>query len=113
METRFLEVHVGNRAEYVPLDRWRPEVSGRPTIVALPIPRPYGDWGKIVNFRIEESLPDAAGALIEWLVNKSGWTVEEDGATVSICPPAVAWVRWRPPPSSATRAPGRGRRCRS
>jgi ATP-dependent helicase/nuclease subunit A len=77
---------MGTEAEYVPLDRWRPEVSGRPTIVALPIPRPYGDWGKIVNFRIEESLPDAAGALIEWLVNKSGWTVEEDGATVSICP---------------------------
>jgi superfamily I DNA/RNA helicase len=70
----------------VPLQTWRPEISKRPTIVALPIPRPYGDWEKIVNFRIDESLPDAAGALIEWLMNTSGWTVEEDGATVSIRP---------------------------
>ena len=72
--------------EYVPLEQWRPEVSGRPTIVALAIPRPYGDWGKIVNFRIDESLPDAVGAFVDWLVNKSGWTVEEQSAAVPIRP---------------------------
>jgi len=78
----FAPVMGGNatEAEYVPLETWRSEVR-RPTIVALPVPRPYGDWGKIVNFRIEESLPDAVGALIEWLVSTSGWTVEEDGDT--------------------------------
>jgi ATP-dependent helicase/nuclease subunit A len=83
----FAPVMGGNATEapYVPLETWRSEVS-RPTIVALPVPRPYGDWGKIVNFRIEESLPDAVGALIEWLVNTSGWFVEEDGDTVAIRP---------------------------
>ena len=54
--------------EYVPLEPWRAEVSGRPTIVALPVPRPYGDWGRIANFRIDESLPDATGAFVDWLV---------------------------------------------
>jgi ATP-dependent helicase/nuclease subunit A len=70
--------------EYVPLEKWRPEISGRPTIVALPIPRPYGDYGTIVNFRIEESLPEAISAFIKWLVNESGWTVQEDGDAVPI-----------------------------
>jgi ATP-dependent exoDNAse (exonuclease V) beta subunit len=72
--------------EYVPLEPSREEVSGRPTIVALPVPRPYGDWGRIANFRIEESLPEAVGAFVDWLVSDSGWTVEEAGSTVPIRP---------------------------
>ena len=70
--------------EYVPLEKWRPEITGRPTIIALPVPRPYGDYGTIVNFRIDESLPEATGAFIDWLVNQSGWTVAENGDTVPI-----------------------------
>jgi len=72
--------------EYVPLEKWRTEIIARPTIVALPIPRPYGDYGKIVNFRIDESLPEATGAFVDWLVNESGWTVEENGRAVAISP---------------------------
>jgi ATP-dependent helicase/nuclease subunit A len=72
--------------EYVPLEKSRTEIIGRPTIIALPIPRPYGDYGTIVNFRIDESLPEAAGAFINWLVNESGWTVEENGRAVAISP---------------------------
>jgi ATP-dependent exoDNAse (exonuclease V) beta subunit len=75
-----------SQAAYVPLDRWRPEIAGRPTIVALPVPRPYADYGKITNRQIEESLPDATGAFIEWLTNESGWTVEEDEKQVGVRP---------------------------
>jgi ATP-dependent helicase/nuclease subunit A len=67
----------GSHAAYVPLQRARPEIAGRPTIIALPVPRPYGDYGTIVNWGIDESFPDAVGAFIAWLVNESGWTVEE------------------------------------
>ena len=35
---------------------FRDEPPGRPTVVALPVPRPYSDWGKIVKLGIEESL---------------------------------------------------------
>jgi ATP-dependent exoDNAse (exonuclease V) beta subunit len=70
----------------VPLENWRTEIIGRPTIVALPVPRPYGDYGTIVNFRIDETLPEATGAYIDWLVNQSGWTVEENGGGVPISP---------------------------
>jgi ATP-dependent exoDNAse (exonuclease V) beta subunit len=74
------------QASYVPLERWRPDIAGRPTIVALPVPQPYSDWGRIANWRIEESLPNAVGAFISWLANESGWTVEEDGNQVAIGP---------------------------
>ena len=80
----------GSQAAYVPLEPSRPEIVGRPTLVALPVPRPYGDYGNIVNSRIDESFPDAVGAFIAWLVNESGWTVEEDGHSVPIRPRHIA-----------------------
>jgi ATP-dependent exoDNAse (exonuclease V) beta subunit len=72
--------------EYVPLENWRPEITGRPTIIALPVPRPYNDRGNIVNSSIDTSLPEATGAFIDWLVSESGWTVEEDKQLVRIAP---------------------------
>jgi ATP-dependent exoDNAse (exonuclease V) beta subunit len=80
----------GAQAAYVPLAASRREITGRPTLVALPVPRPYGDHGKIIKSRIDESFPEAAAAFIAWLVNESGWTVEEDGTTVPIRPQHIA-----------------------
>src|SRR5258705_13500592 len=51
-----------SQAAYVPLQPSRSEIAGQPTIVALPVPTPYGDYGKIVDGRISESFPDAVGA---------------------------------------------------
>ena len=64
-----------SQAAYVPLEPYRDEPGDRPSLVALPVPRPYGDYGRIVNFRIEDSFPDAVGAYVDWLVNQSGWTI--------------------------------------
>jgi ATP-dependent exoDNAse (exonuclease V) beta subunit len=72
--------------EYVPLENWRPEITGRPTIIALPVPRPYNDRGNITKAPIDASLPEATGAFIDWLVNESGWTVEEEKKQVAIAP---------------------------
>jgi ATP-dependent exoDNAse (exonuclease V) beta subunit len=76
----------GSQASYVPLEPWRQEIAERPTIVALPVPGPYSDGGKITNRQIDESLPDAVGAFVSWLTNDSGWTVEERGKLVAIAP---------------------------
>lgn len=75
---------------YVALEQARDEVSGRPTIVALPTPRPYGDYGKVTDWSINESLPCAVGAFVDWLINESGWMVEEAGQEVAIRPRHIA-----------------------
>ena len=75
---------------YLPLERSRPEVTGRPTIVALPVPRPYGDFGRVTDWSINESLPGAVGAFVDWLINESGWLVEEERRAVLIRPRHIA-----------------------
>ncbi len=63
------------QSQYVPLQPRREEFAGQPTIVALPAPKPYGDYGSIVTWKIDESLPDAVGGFVDWLIDRSGWTV--------------------------------------
>jgi len=67
----------GSQASYVALDPFRAAIPGQPAVVALPAPKIYGDREKVVNFRIEESYPDAVAAYVEWLIGKSGWKVSE------------------------------------
>jgi ATP-dependent helicase/nuclease subunit A len=67
------------QAQYVPLKPYRTGVSTQPAIVALPVAQPYGDFGKVVDWKIDESLPKQVAAFVNWLVNDSGWTVTERG----------------------------------
>ena len=71
---------------YVALEKHRPEPSERPSVVALPVPRPYGPWGRVSGRAIEESLPPAVAAFVDWLTRESGWTVEEGGRQVPVEP---------------------------
>jgi ATP-dependent exoDNAse (exonuclease V) beta subunit len=65
------------QADYVPLMEFRSGVETQPALIALPVPAPYGDYGKIVEWKIDESLPDGVAAFVDWLVRESGWTVTE------------------------------------
>ncbi|HET9752070.1 MAG TPA: UvrD-helicase domain-containing protein, partial [Myxococcales bacterium] len=67
----------GSQAAYVALDQFRPALEQQPAVVALPAPRIYSERDKVVNFRIEESYPDAVAAFVDWLIGKSGWKVTE------------------------------------
>ena len=67
------------QARYVPLAPHRSRIDSQPAIVALPVPAPYGDYGKVVEWKIDESLPDGVAAFVDWLVNVSGWKVTERG----------------------------------
>ncbi len=69
-----------SQAAYVSLAAHRADPSGQPTIVALPVPRPYSDYGRIASWVIDESFPDAVGAFVDWLIHESGWTVSERGS---------------------------------
>jgi ATP-dependent exoDNAse (exonuclease V) beta subunit len=64
------------QAAYEPLSPAR-EDSAQPPIIALPVPKPYGHFGKITNYAIDESLPKVVAAFVEWLVRESGWRVTE------------------------------------
>lgn len=66
------------QAGYVPLSPFREEYTGQPSIVALPVPRPYRK--KFAMPAVEESLPDAIAAFVAWLVEKSGWTIPKPGS---------------------------------
>jgi ATP-dependent exoDNAse (exonuclease V) beta subunit len=78
------------QAAYVALEKSRPEIQGQPTLVALPVPRPYSDYGRVTKRQIDESYPPAVGAFVHWLTNESGWTVEEDGGLTAIRPRHIA-----------------------
>ena len=66
------------QADYVPLEHPpdRLDDPAQPSVVALPVPHPYGPRN-VTARKIEESLPDAVGAFVDWLVTRSGWTVTE------------------------------------
>lgn len=67
----------GCQAEYVALHPVRPPETERPSVIALPVPAPFSEWGKVTTAAVDESLPDAVGAFVHWLVNDSGWTVSD------------------------------------
>ena len=64
------------QARYVPLEPSRVDHEGQPSVVVLPVPEPYSHR-YITGRQIEQSLPDAVGAFVAWLLNESGWTVTE------------------------------------
>jgi len=65
------------QARYVPLAPFKKPLVTQPAIVALPVSQPYGDFGRIVDWKIDESLPQDVAAFVDWLVNDSRWTVTE------------------------------------
>lgn len=77
----------GAQAAYVPLGPWRASPEGQPSVIALPAPFPFTPKGTVTKESLEASIPQVVGAFIEWLVQKSGFTVEEEpGQRVPIEP---------------------------
>src|SRR5207245_1996542 len=71
------------QARYEPLNPAR-EDSLQPPIIALPVPKPYGRFGKITSYAIDASLPKAVGAFVQWLVHESGWRVSESNKPANL-----------------------------
>ena len=60
---------------YSPLMPFRADCPTQPSLVVLPVPAPFSERGYVTKRQIDESTPDAAGALVRWLVEESGWAV--------------------------------------
>ncbi len=82
------EDHQVGQPEYIHLDPHREAEGEHPRLIALPVPEPYG-WSRVAKAQVEVCLPDAAAAFIAWLVEKSGWTIEDPdhrGRQIPIAP---------------------------
>ena len=58
-------------AEWAPLERHREEIPGHPSVIVLPVPKPYKT--RLAKEALAKSLPDAVAAFVHWIVNESGW----------------------------------------
>ncbi len=58
-------------AEWAPLEKSREEIEGRPSVVVLPVPKPYKT--RLSKEAINQCLPDAIGAFIAWLLEQKRW----------------------------------------
>jgi ATP-dependent exoDNAse (exonuclease V) beta subunit len=63
--------------EYIPMAPRREAPAGQPSVIALPVSRPYNNWGRITQRQIEASLPEDVVAFVEWLLQDSGWQVDD------------------------------------
>jgi ATP-dependent helicase/nuclease subunit A len=59
------------QADWSALQEHRPDPEGRPSVVVLPVPRPYKS--RLSKEAVNQCLPDAIAAFIAWMVNESGW----------------------------------------
>ena len=87
----FVNAAFENQIEgYLPLEGGVEGPATQPSVVALPMPYPYGTRN-LSNVRIDECSPGAAAAFIHWLWKESGWTVRDrsTGARVPIEPEHV------------------------
>jgi ATP-dependent exoDNAse (exonuclease V) beta subunit len=68
------------QAAYVELRPDRQDHPDQPAVIALPVPRPYGQQrAKLANIAASQS--EATGEFVRWLLAESGWTIPEpDGA---------------------------------
>ncbi|MBO6934647.1 MAG: UvrD-helicase domain-containing protein [Deltaproteobacteria bacterium] len=62
----------------VALESHRERSGTQPSVIALPVPRPYGKTG-VTKGAMAKSGPMAIASFAAWLVRESGWMVEEAG----------------------------------
>lgn len=59
------------QAAWAPLEQDRLDCDGHPSVIVLPVPRPYKTY--LAKEAVNKCLPDAIAAFITWLLNESGW----------------------------------------
>jgi ATP-dependent helicase/nuclease subunit A len=64
------------QADYVPLLPFRAQPTEQPSVIALPVPTPYGKMG-VTATAIAKCTPEAVGEFVRWLVQDSGWKIPD------------------------------------
>jgi ATP-dependent exoDNAse (exonuclease V) beta subunit len=80
------------QAAYSALQGDTPPIDGQPSVVVLPVPKPYGST-RISKIAINACLPGAIVAYVDWLWRESGWKVrdpEDPSQLVPVSPRHIA-----------------------
>jgi ATP-dependent helicase/nuclease subunit A len=64
------------QAAYAPLHGDTPAIENQPSVIALPVPKPYGST-RVSKEAIDKCLPATVIGFIEWLLRESGWKVRD------------------------------------
>jgi ATP-dependent helicase/nuclease subunit A len=72
------------QAAYSPLNEDGGEIPGQPSIVALPIAKPYGSSGRVTKKAIDECLPSTIAAFIRGALDRGQWQVREKDQLVAL-----------------------------
>lgn len=65
----------GSHAPWAPLERHREDRPDRPSVIVLPVPKPYKT--RLAKEAVARSLPEAVAAFAAWIVKESGWGYKE------------------------------------
>ncbi len=78
-------------AEWAPLERSREGIPDQPSVIVLPVPRPYGK-ARIAVEPVKECLLDSIGAFIAWLISDANdWkTIDTTGSSRKIAARDIA-----------------------
>jgi ATP-dependent helicase/nuclease subunit A len=82
---------LSGQAVYSDLEEHWPAYEQQPSVIALPVPRPYGARN-ITKEKVNVSLPPAVGGFIEWLLRRSGWTVRDPEGGNDLIPIAARHI---------------------
>jgi ATP-dependent helicase/nuclease subunit A len=87
---------IAGQAAYAPLHGDTAPIEDQPSLIALPVPKPYGST-RISKISIDACLPDTIVAFVQWLLNDSGWKVRdpEDPATLLAVSPRHICILFR------------------
>ncbi len=70
---------VSLQAAHVPLERVRGVIGDQPSVMGVPVPKPYGKNERLAKIALRASYPAALASLIAWLLRESGYRVAHKG----------------------------------
>ena len=82
---------LSGQAEYSDLEEHLAAYETQPSLIALPVPKPYGQRN-VTKGKINQNLPPATGAFVHWLLRESGWKVRDPEAGGELVPVAARHV---------------------
>ena len=82
---------LSGQAFYSDLEEHWPGYETQPSIVALPVPRPYG-VRNISKEKINLSLPPAVGGFVDWLLHRSHWKIRDPEGSNALIPIAARHI---------------------